>query len=209
MEGYYTVQGKGVWEQVIDKSRFIGLVYPVATRLEIEEARQEVRASYPAARHYVYAYRVVEGKLEKSSDDGEPQGTGGRPVLEILQQRGVWNILLVVVRYFGGILLGTGGLSRAYGGTAKQLLAKVAVTLLIPYVHYHLEVPYPWYERVKYHLQLHPWFIKNEKFREYVEADVSVPKTESDQFSSWLEEFTAGQVSSTEQGIIWQAAPGQ
>ena len=209
MERYYAVQNRGIWEQVIDKSRFIGIIYPVTNLVEIEQARQDVRLIYPGARHYVYAYRLTEGSIEKSSDDGEPQGTGGRPVLEVLQHREVWDVLLVMVRYFGGILLGTGGLIRAYGGTAKQLLDNVNLILLIPYVRYRLKIPYSWYEKIKYHLQFHPLFITSESFREYVEAELSVPETEGNQFSSWLEEFTAGQVSGTVEGVVWQADPEQ
>ncbi|KLU60009.1 IMPACT family member YigZ [Peptococcaceae bacterium CEB3] len=203
MKGYYTAPEKGVWEQVIEKSRFIGVVYPVAGLGEIEAARREVRAQYPAAKHYVYAYRLVEGKAEKSSDDGEPQGTGGRPILEILQYRELWDVLVVVVRYFGGILLGTGGLTRAYGGTVKELLAKTGVTLLTPHVAYRLKVPYSWYENVKYHLRGRAWPVKDEIFREDVELAVWVPQAETERFKAWLEEFAGGQVSSEEEGVVW------
>ncbi|CAA7601064.1 Ribosomal protein S5 domain 2-type fold [Acididesulfobacillus acetoxydans] len=207
MRGYYTVPEKGVWEQVIEKSRFIGIVYPVEGLAEVEAARREVRAEYPAAKHYVYAYRLAEGKTEKASDDGEPQGTGGRPLLEILQYREMWNTLVVVARYFGGILLGTGGLTRAYGGTAKELLTKTGVTLLTPHVAYRLKMPYSWYENVKYRLRGQAWRVKDEIFREDVELAVCVPQAEAGQFAAWLEEFAGGQVSSEEKGVVWERPP--
>ncbi|HHY27481.1 MAG TPA: YigZ family protein, partial [Desulfitobacterium dehalogenans] len=101
MESYGTVFNSSTWEQVIDKSRFIGVVYPVSSIEEVEQRLQDIRQNYPNARHYVYAYRLYQGKLEKSTDDGEPQGTGGRPVLDVLQYRQIWDVLIVVIRYFG------------------------------------------------------------------------------------------------------------
>jgi uncharacterized YigZ family protein len=139
----WTPAGKGSWEQVIEKSRFIALVSPVKDTAEAERHMREVKRDYPNARHYVYAYRLYQNKTEKASDDGEPQGTGGRPVLDLLQRRGLWNVQLIVVRYFGGVLLGTGGLTRAYGGTARLALESVGTVKLTTYAVYRLRLSYP------------------------------------------------------------------
>lgn len=207
MEGYLTFSQRAVWEQIIEKSRFIGLAYPANTVTEVQRGLEDTRAYYPGARHYVYAYRLAEGQLEKSSDDGEPQGTGGRPVLDVLQHRQVWDALVVVVRYFGGILLGAGGLTRAYGGTARQLLDQAPIVHLIPYVLYALRVPYPWYERLKYQFQFKPWYIEQEAFNEVIEMQISVPQNQEGEYERWLVEYTARQVDFQKQGICWQAAP--
>ncbi len=209
MEGYLTLRERAVWEQVIEKSRFIGVAYPVKTLENVQAGLEEVRAVYPGARHYVYAYRLAEGKLEKSSDDGEPQGTGGRPVLDLLSHRQVWNVLIVVVRYFGGILLGTGGLTRAYGGTARQLLDQARLTHLTLYVLLTLKVPYPWYERLKYQFQFKPWFIEQEDFGEVIEVKITVPQDQEREFGIWLEEFTRLKVTYLAEGVVWQAAPAE
>lgn len=98
------------------KSRFVCILAPVQDVNDMENARQPLHFKYPGASHYCYAYIIREGKLllEKSSDDGEPSGTAGRPMLDVLKNRGLQNVLAVVVRYFGGTLLGTGGLLKAY-----------------------------------------------------------------------------------------------
>lgn len=207
MEGYLTLSQRAEWEQMIEKSRFIGIAYPVNTVLDVQRAFEDIRALYPGARHYVYAYRLAEGQVEKSSDDGEPQGTGGRPVLEVLQHRQVWDVLVVVVRYFGGILLGTGGLTRAYGGSARHLLEQAPLVHLMPYVLCALKVPYPWYERLKYQFQFKPWFIENEAFSEVIEMQISVPQNQEGECERWLAEYTARQVDFQSQGILWLAAP--
>lgn len=166
----------------------------------------QVKMDFPGARHYVYAFRLLEGGLEKYSDDGEPQGTGGRPILESLQHREIWNVLLVVVRYFGGILLGTGGLSRAYGGTARLVIEKARIDFMTRYTVYKLKLSYAWYEKLKYQFQIHSWFVLEENFSEFININVAIPIDESEQFCRWLEEFCAGQVHSEFRDTIWKAA---
>lgn len=204
MAEYYTLAQRATGEQTIEKSRFIGIAVPLTTLAQIEQAMQKIREDYPNARHYVYAYRLHEGFIEKSSDDGEPQGTGGRPVMEILQQRNVWNVMLVVVRYFGGILLGTGGLSRAYRGVARQVIMEADLKKLAFYEAYDLCVPYEWFEPLKYQLEQRAWLINREEFSEIIHLFVYVIEQESKLFVKWLDDFTRGQVRYKELGGTWQ-----
>ena len=190
-------------EQVINKSRFIGIAVPIATEEEAGQVMQKIRVDYPNARHYVYAYRLFNGFIEKSSDDGEPQGTGGRPVLDILKHHNIWNVLLAVVRYFGGILLGTGGLLRAYGGTARLIVQENYLKKVIKYQGFALHVPYDWYERLKYQLGQHNWIIKNEEFVEVIKVLVYVPGHEAEFFTSWLQDFARRQIQIEDKGIIF------
>ena len=203
VEDFYTLTQVLTGEQVIDKSRFIGIAVPLTTPEQVEPAMQKIREDYPNARHYVYAYRLHDGFIEKASDDGEPQGTGGRPVLDILQHRNVWNVLLVVVRYFGGILLGTGGLSRAYGGTARQIILETELKKLILYEVYALRVPYEWFEQLKYQFNQHNWVINKEEFSEVIKFLVHVPEQETELFKKWLDDFTRKQVHYEELGSAW------
>lgn len=205
MESYLTVLSTDNWEQVIEKSRFIALVYPVKTVHEVEERLEAARQLYPNARHYVYAYRLIEGRLEKSTDDGEPQGTGGRPVLDVLQYRDLWDVLLVVIRYFGGILLGTGGLTRAYGGTARQLMDRVDINRLLPHVVYEVEASYDWYEPLKYHFRQMAWMTGNEEFLATVKVEVFIPWEVRQKFVEWLAEFTERQVICREKELVLRA----
>ena len=203
MEGFYTLSQVTTREQVIDKSRFIAIAVPLMSLVQIEKTMQEIREDYPNARHYVYAYRLHNGFIEKSSDDGEPQGTGGRPILDLLQHRNVWNVLLVVVRYFGGVLLGTGGLSRAYGGTARRVIVESELKKLELYHVLALRVPYEWFESLKYQLDHHNWIIKKEEFSEVVELLVKVPEHEAEFFKKWINDFTRKQVHYENLSVVW------
>lgn len=203
MEVFYTVSKKTTGEQVIDKSRFIAIAVPLASRVQVEEVMQEIREDYPNARHYVYAYRLYDGFIEKSSDDGEPQGTGGRPILDLLQHRNVWNVLVVVVRYFGGVLLGTGGLSRAYGGTARLVIVEDELRKLALYHFNALRVPYEWFELLKYQFNQHHWIIKEEEFTEIVKLLVRVPEEDMQYFEKWLDDFTRKQVHYICMSVAW------
>ncbi|NLM21131.1 MAG: YigZ family protein [Peptococcaceae bacterium] len=193
-ESFLTVAGEGLKEQIIEKSRFIGLVRPVKTIDDVERHMQEVKKEFPNARHYVYAYRLYQNRLEKSSDDGEPQGTGGRPILDLLQHRQLWDVQIIVVRYFGGILLGTGGLTRAYGGTARLALEQAGITKLECYAVYRLEFSYAWFDQLKYVVQQKGWKLGEEAFAEKVSLEVYVPAAEVEEFESWLDDFTKKQV---------------
>lgn len=123
MKKYRTVMKEAAAEQIIDKSRFIGYIRPVASREEAEDFFNEIRTRNRSATHNVPAY-VIGDKFEHqwASDDGEPQGTSGAPIVQMLVKEGITNVALVITRYFGGIKLGTGGLVRAYTGTAKFAL---------------------------------------------------------------------------------------
>lgn len=205
MESYDTVLQMEKWEQVIDKSRFIGVVFPVSDTDQVEEKLEEARKLYPNARHYVYAYRLYSGKLEKSTDDGEPQGTGGRPILDVLQHRQLWDVLVVVIRYFGGILLGTGGLSRAYGGTARQLMDNASISKLIPHMIYEIDMTYDWYEPMKYWFRQFSWEIASEDFTATIKIQVYIPWEEQEKFITWLAEFTERQMEYCEKEVVLRA----
>ena len=124
LKPYQTIQKAGESEIVINKSRFLGYCIPVSSEEEAQEALAQIRKKHYDARHCCYAFRLHEGGIVRSSDDGEPSGTAGAPILGVLLGAGVENVLCAVVRYFGGVLLGTGGLVRAYGKAASQALSQ-------------------------------------------------------------------------------------
>lgn len=137
MISYDTVYTGGSDEIVEKKSRFIAQVFPVETEEEVLQILEETRKKYWDARHNCYAFVLgAGGEITRCSDDGEPSGTAGRPILEVLTGRGLRNVLIIVTRYFGGTLLGTGGLVRAYsqaaqaGLAASQVITKQAGCLL-------------------------------------------------------------------------------
>ena len=123
----YTFNERVVAEEVIKKSRFIAVGFPIASEQDARDKILALRKEFYDARHIAYAYRVDDGQIfQKSSDDGEPSGTAGKPILNFMIKENIINAIILVVRYFGGVKLGAGGLTRAYSGTAvllKQYLA--------------------------------------------------------------------------------------
>ena len=140
-------------ELVEKKSKFIANVYKVKSREEAEQKIKEVKKKYYDARHNCSSYRVLEDGniIEKASDDGEPSGTAGGPMLNILQKNNLCNILVVVTRYFGGILLGTGGLVRAYSDVTIQALDKAEKKEVNKLKEFEIKVDYSNLENLKYY----------------------------------------------------------
>lgn len=122
MEEYKTLRAPASDEFTEKRSRFIGYAQPVSTQVEAAAFIERIKKQHHDATHNVFAYLLREGQLERYSDDGEPQGTAGIPVLDVLRKQGVTNCAVVVTRYFGGILLGAGGLVRAYSHAAARQL---------------------------------------------------------------------------------------
>ena len=124
LDKYITIEEKINGEIVEKKSKFIANIFPIESEEEAVKRLEEVRKLHRDARHNVFAYRIAN-KLERCSDDGEPSGTAGIPILDILRGEKLQNVLVIVTRYFGGILLGTGGLIRAYTGATQEALGKI------------------------------------------------------------------------------------
>ena len=149
MQPYLTVAGTGVSEQVIERSRFIGHVRPAKTPEECEFFFDEIRHLYREATHNVPAYVLgADGLLQWAGDDGEPRGTSGAPIAHMLVAEGISDIAVMVTRYFGGVKLGTGGLVRAYTGTAKLAIAAAGLEEVSERLVIKLELDYPGYNKV-------------------------------------------------------------
>lgn len=147
MAAYKTIAARAEAEIVEKKSRFIGQIAPVATEEEALAFIAEVKATHRMARHNVYAY-VLRGGRVRYTDDGEPAKTAGMPTLEAIQHAGLEDVAVVVTRYFGGILLGTGGLVRAYTDATKAAIEAADVVTVSVCVDIILEVPYSLYEQL-------------------------------------------------------------
>jgi uncharacterized YigZ family protein len=146
----YQIKEKYVNEIVINKSRFIGVLLPLSDESEVKLLLKDLNKEYPKATHYCYAYKI-NGK-EKSSDDGEPSGTAGRPMLEFLNNVHLENVLVVAIRYFGGIKLGAGGLLRAYVDTAKCVYDIAIKYEVVTYNSYDIEIDYKYFDSVRLYL---------------------------------------------------------
>ena len=138
-------------EIVINKSRFIGVLIPIDDESLVKEKIKELTKKYPKATHYCYAYII--SKKEKSNDDGEPSGTAGRPILEVIKNNNLENVLLMVIRYFGGIKLGAGGLVRAYVNASKDVIDIADRYQVEKHNIFELKMDYSLYDSVNYYLE--------------------------------------------------------
>ncbi|NWG22043.1 MAG: YigZ family protein [Chloroflexi bacterium] len=176
-------------------SRFIGTAGPAATVDGAKAFIAAVRAEMPDASHHVFAYVIGHGSTTTPgmSDDGEPSGTAGRPVLAVVRGSGLGDVVVVVTRYFGGTLLGTGGLVRAYGDTAKAALAELPRTEKIERRAIMVAVPYTAYEPARRLIAAHEGTITGETFATDVTLELSVPERRVASLEEALREATAGQ----------------
>lgn len=154
MDEFQTIKEEARAEITIKKSKFIAEAFYVETVIEAEKIIQEVRKREYSAKHHCYAYRIMEDSLiQKMTDDGEPSGTAGNPMLSILEGRQLVNVLVVVTRYFGGILLGTGGLVRAYSEACANALEKAGVKKKQKGIEISFQIDYSNLETVKYYIK--------------------------------------------------------
>ena len=143
MTGYRTLAAKGEAELVIQRSRFIGRSFPVESEAAALAILADIRKAHWDASHNCFAYRIgPDGGCARYSDDGEPGGTAGLPMMEVLKSRGLTDLLVVVTRYFGGILLGAGGLVRAYSRSAAAAIQAAGEVEVLPALRYHMAIPY-------------------------------------------------------------------
>jgi uncharacterized YigZ family protein len=182
-------------ENEVVNSRFIATVGRADTVEAAKSFIQSIRAEMPDATHHVYAFKVGYGGsiTEGMTDDGEPSGTAGPPVLAVLRGANIGNIVIVVTRYFGGTKLGTGGLVRAYGGAAKDALAALPLEMKIEKRYMGMSAPYTFYERLKMLVTEHHGQIDAEEFTSDVTLYVYLPVDQIDSFTADVRNLTAGQ----------------
>lgn len=191
---YKTVYRGGEGEITEKKSRFIANVVPVSSEEEAVEFIESMRKKYWDARHNCYAYVIGErGEIQRFSDDGEPGGTAGKPILEVLMGEGVSNAAIVVTRYFGGTLLGTGGLVRAYGASAKAGLAASEVITKIPGMRLSITTDYTGLGKIQYLLGQRGITVLDTAYTDKVEMEALVSLEEEEAVKAEITEGTNGQ----------------
>ena len=152
---FNTIEKENSAEIVEKKSRFIANIYNVESKEEAEEKIKQIKKKYYDAKHHCFAFSIIEENeiAQKSSDDGEPSGTAGAPILNIIKSNNLQNVLIVVTRYFGGILLGTGGLTRAYSESAGKVVEQSELIQKEPGMEVNLSIDYNDNEKFKYYCQ--------------------------------------------------------
>ena len=183
--------GEGFYEE--KKSQFIAHVYPVADEAEAVSYIDENRKKYYDARHNCYAYSIGDnGEITKCSDDGEPSGTAGKPILEVIPRNGIHNCLIVVTRYFGGTLLGTGGLVRAYTKSASDAIDKSELVINVPGVRYIVDTDYTAIGKIQLAAEASGSSIINSEYTDKVRIIIDVPSDSADALCRQITENTAG-----------------
>ncbi len=206
MTEYYLPTGYGTAEHVEKKSRFIGQVWPVRTEAEAREKIEAVKKQYHDARHNCWCYALRDGTL-RYSDDGEPQGTAGQPMLEVLRGQGVTDAVIVVTRYFGGILLGTGGLARAYTKGAKDALAAAGISVERLWDRLLVVCNYSLYDRIRQETERCGGVIEDTEYGADVTLTVLTPETETENYVNQLVELSAGTVQGEKLDQVFRGMP--
>jgi len=206
MDEYLVPTAFGEDEFYEKKSRFIGRVWPVETEEEALEKIQQMKKQHYDATHNCWAYIIKDGAV-RFSDDGEPGGTAGMPMLQVLQREGLYNIVCVVTRYFGGILLGAGGLVRAYTRGAKIAVDAAGKSMKRVWTVLYVPCPYTFYERVKLLVGEFGGIIRETEFGAEVELELLFPVANVEPFLEKLTDMTSGTVEGMETGQEYKAFP--
>ncbi len=195
MKPYKTLLRAASDEFVVNKSRFIGHGCPCETEEAALAFLAGIRARHKDATHNCYAYIVGANMgIMRYSDDGEPGGTAGMPIIEVMKARGVTNCAVVVTRYFGGILLGAGGLVRAYSQGAAAALNACGVGVMHPTARYLLEVPYPMLGRLEFFLKTEPVIVEEKQFADAVILTLVVRTSDEEAFAARLTNMSEGRL---------------
>ena len=204
---YLTVKEENSDQFVEKKSRFIGTCRPVKTEEEALDFIARMKSKYWDASHNVYAYILRENGVQRFSDDGEPQGTAGQPMLGVFQKEGVTNVCCVVTRYFGGVLLGAGGLVRAYTQAAKLALDEAGISVVRRWVEVEVTCPYSLFERVKNEAAAQAGVLGDIGYTDQVTVRLLLPEERVAAFSARMVELSAGACRAVELGEAFQPVP--
>ena len=185
------------------RSRFIGRVQRVESEAEARAYIDAVKKKHYDARHNCWCYVVHEGNIVRYGDDGEPQGTAGQPMLGVFQREGVENVVCVVTRYFGGVLLGAGGLTRAYAKSAKDALDAAGKAKMTLWTRLRVAVPYPLFERLTRLIDAHGGVVEGADYGADVAVTLRLPKERAEPFAAALTELSNGGVTPEALGEVF------
>ena len=208
MNPYRTLRQFASDEFIINKSRFIGYAAPCETEAEALAFLQSIRTKHKDATHNCYAYIIGQNAgIMRYSDDGEPGGTAGLPMMEVLKHQGVVNCCCVVTRYFGGVLLGAGGLTRAYAKSAKDALDAAGKARMRLWSAVTVDCPYPMLERLKLLAAAHGGTVEGTDFGAAVSVRILLPQENAAGFDAALTELSAGTMTARREGERFLPGP--
>lgn len=191
---YETVTGYGESEIIISKSRFLTFIDRVETEQQALDFINNIKKKHYQATHNCSAYLIGEhDTIQKANDDGEPSGTAGVPMLEVLKKQGLKDVVVVVTRYFGGIKLGSGGLIRAYGKATTEGIKAAGVVARRKHRIVRVTADYTWLGKLENEIRNSTYTLRDIVYAENVELIVATTEEEKDTFADWITELTSGQ----------------
>ncbi len=207
MTEYYIPTGRSETELVEKRSRFIGQVWLVSSEEEARVRIEETRKKHYDARHNCWCFRLHDGGVERCSDDGEPQGTAGQPMLNVFQREDVTDVLCVVTRYFGGVLLGAGGLVRAYTQAAKDALDAAGISVVRRWVALEVPCTYAQFEGARRGIQAFDGVVENVDYGADVLISALLPEDRAAPFAAHILDTSSGSIQVLESGEQFKAVP--
>ena len=205
MTTYLVPAAFGEAEYIEKKSRFLSRVWPIASEQEAIAHIEEMRKKHYDATHNVYAYILRENGIMRYSDDGEPGGTAGAPTLNALQRAELYNVCCVVTRYFGGILLGSGGLVRAYSKAAALAVSAAGKAQMRQWTCLDLLCPYNLFDRVKQEVEKFGGLVEDTQYGAEVTLSVCLPQEQAEAFALRLQELSGGKLTPVVTGQVCKA----
>ncbi|WP_274649207.1 YigZ family protein [Paenibacillus humicola] len=206
---YKTLRREDCKEIVIKKSRFIGYGKPVESEAEASAFIEEIKKLHWNASHNCSAYIIGErDEIQKQSDDGEPSGTAGKPILDVIKNQGLKNVVIVVTRYFGGIMLGAGGLIRAYADGAAAAIEAAEPVVNVLHREVLVDVDYTWYGKLENELHAKGILVGGTSFTDRVVISCLPEAADAERFAAWMTDVTQGQAAITVGGTRYIAEGG-
>lgn len=188
---YNTVDKVFETEEIINKSRFISRIYPISSEEEANEIIKQVKKEHYKSTHVCSAWVLATEPIRlKASDDGEPSGTAGRPILEVIQKNNLRNVLVLVIRYFGGIKLGAGGLVRAYSGGCADVIKNADIGRIEETATVNVQTEYSFYQPLKLELEKLNIYPVSEEFTDIAEMKFKIPSGKVESFEKIIQDFT-------------------
>ena len=207
MKEYFVPTAPSETEFIEKRSRFIGHIQPVKTEEEARAFVEQMKRRYHDARHNCWCYLLKNSGVVRYSDDGEPQGTAGQPMLGVFEKEGVTDLVCVVTRYFGGVLLGAGGLVRAYTRSAKDALDAAGISVVRRWVRVLVPCSYSMYERVCAETEQIDGAIEETEYAADIVITVLIPEEKAEEYSARLLDVSAGAIETLIDGEVLQPVP--
>ena len=202
-EEYFVPCAEAESEFTEKRSRFIGRVQRVESEADARAYIEKIKKQHYDARHNCWCYVIHEGGAVRYGDDGEPQGTAGQPMLNVFQREGVENVVCVVTRYFGGVLLGAGGLTRAYAKSAKDALDAAGKAKMTLWTRERVAVPYPLFERLTRLIDAQGGVAEGSDYGAEVAVTLRLPEGQTESFAAALTELSGGSISPEILGTVF------